>query len=112
MAQRRPTPAARKAPPQDTKVYDVPVDATDTIKGNKTKITIAEFSEFQCPFASSQSDAPADQKEYGDKVRIVFAHNLPSHKDAPLAAAAAPLASRASSGNARPSLQESACTQA
>ncbi|MEE2789336.1 MAG: thioredoxin domain-containing protein [Myxococcota bacterium] len=90
-------PAPRKAPPQDTKVYDVPVDATDTIKGNKNaKITIVEFSEFQCPFCSRVNPTLAKiQKEYGDKVRIVFKHNpLSFHKDAPLAAAAAEAAGK------------------
>jgi protein-disulfide isomerase len=90
-------PARRKAPPPDTKVYNVPVDNTDAIKGNKNaKITIVEFSEFQCPFCSRVGPTlKRIQKEYGNKVRIVFKHNpLSFHKDAPAASAAAEAAGK------------------
>ena len=62
------------------------------VKGKKdAAITIVEFSEFQCPFCSRVNPTIAQiQKEYGDKVRVVFKHNpLSFHKDAPLAAEAA-----------------------
>jgi protein-disulfide isomerase len=85
-------PAARKAPKEDKTVYTVPVSANDMVKGGKNaKITIVEFSEFQCPFCSRVNPTISKiQKEYGDKVRVVFKHNpLSFHKDAPLAAEAA-----------------------
>jgi protein-disulfide isomerase len=85
-------PAARKAPKEDKIVYTVPVSANDMVKGGKNaKITIVEFSEFQCPFCSRVNPTISKiQKEYGDKVRVVFKHNpLSFHKDAPLAAEAA-----------------------
>jgi protein-disulfide isomerase len=85
-------PAPRQAPPEDKTVYTVPVNANDMVKGNKNaKITIVEFSEFQCPFCARVNPTISQiQKEYGDKVRIVFKHNpLSFHKDAPLAAEAA-----------------------
>ena len=55
------------------------------------KVTIVEFSDFQCPFCGR---AVATLREltdaYPNDVRIVFRHNpLPFHKDAPLAAEAA-----------------------
>jgi protein-disulfide isomerase len=85
-------PAKRQAPKEDKTVYTVPVNANDMVKGNKNaKITIVEFSEFQCPFCSRVNPTISQiQKEYGDKVRIVFKHNpLSFHKDAPLASEAA-----------------------
>ncbi|MFN3198100.1 MAG: DsbA family protein [Bradymonadia bacterium] len=85
-------PAGRKAPEPDNKIYSVKVNPGDAIKGNKNaKITIVEFSDFQCPFCSRVNPTMDQiQKEYGDKVRIVFKHNpLAFHKDAPLASQAA-----------------------
>ena len=58
------------------------------VKGKaNAAITIVEFSEFQCPFCSRVLPTLNQiQKQYGDKVRIVFKHNpLSFHKDAPLA---------------------------
>jgi protein-disulfide isomerase len=75
----------------DNKVYNVKVGPNDAYKGNKNaKITIVEFSEFQCPFCSRVNPTISRiMKEYGDKVRVVFKHNpLSFHKDAPLAAQA------------------------
>jgi protein-disulfide isomerase len=82
---------ARKAPPEDNKVYNVKINSNDAIKGNpNAPITIAEFSDFQCPFCSRVN--PTIKKifeTYGNKVRVVFKHNpLPFHKDAPLASEA------------------------
>ena len=54
------------------------------------KVTIIEFSDFQCPFCS-RGAATITQviKEYGDKVQVAFKqHPLPFHKDAFLAAEA------------------------
>lgn len=82
----------RKPPAEDKTVYKVPVGPNDMTKGKKdAAITIVEFSEFQCPFCSRVNPTIAKiQKEYGDKVRVVFKHNpLSFHKDAPLAAEAA-----------------------
>ena len=88
------TKASAPSRPQqkvDTKVYDVKVSPNDFFKGNKNaKITIVEFSEFQCPFCSRVNPTIAQiMKEYGNKVKVVFKHNpLSFHKDAPLAAQA------------------------
>ena len=72
--------------PVDRTVYKVDVDNdVDPIKGNKDAlVTVAVFSEFQCPFCSRIKPTLAKIEEtYGDKVRFVFKHNpLPFHKEA------------------------------
>jgi protein-disulfide isomerase len=83
---------ARKQAPVDNKVYQVKVGPNDAYKGNKNaKVTIVEFSEFQCPFCSRVNPTMNRiMKEYSKDVKIVFKHNpLSFHKDAPLAAQAA-----------------------
>lgn len=80
----------RKGP--DTKtVYKIPAGDSYSKGPADALVTIIEFSEFQCPFCSRVLPTlDKIQKEYGDKVRIVFKHNpLPFHKDAPLASQAA-----------------------
>jgi protein-disulfide isomerase len=54
------------------------------------KVTIVEFSDFQCPFCSRAANATTQVKEkYKDKVRFVFRQfPLSFHKDAHLAAQA------------------------
>ena len=55
------------------------------------KVTIVEFSDFQCPFCTRAASVVHQIKEkYGDKVRFVFRQfPLPMHGDAHLAAQAA-----------------------
>jgi protein-disulfide isomerase len=55
------------------------------------KVTIVEFSDFQCPFCSRVVPTLEKiEKDYPSQVRIYFRHNpLPFHQDAPLAAEAA-----------------------
>ncbi|MEI6093621.1 MAG: thioredoxin domain-containing protein, partial [bacterium] len=79
-----------KKPKQMSKVK-VEVDAADVVKGNKNaKVTVVEFSEFQCPFCKRAStNAGMIMKEYGDKVRYVFKNfPLPFHDKAHRAAEA------------------------
>jgi protein-disulfide isomerase len=88
-AKRPPAPAAAAGADQ---VYKVPADADSPSKGPATaKVTIVEFSEFQCPFCARV--LPTMQqllKDYEGQIRVVFKHNpLPFHKDAPLASEAA-----------------------
>src|SRR5438477_4994316 len=68
----------------------VPADGPAMGPAN-VKVTIVEFSDFQCPFCSRVVPTMQQvEKEYGSKVRVVFKHNpLPFHADAPLAAEAA-----------------------
>ena len=55
------------------------------------KVTIVEFSDFQCPFCTRAASVVHQIREkYGDKVRFVFRqYPLPMHGDARLAAQAA-----------------------
>ena len=89
----KPVAAAGQPPAEDpNKVFDVKVNPNDAVKGAaNAKVTIVEFSEFQCPFCK-RVNPTMDQimKDYAGKVRIVFKHNpLSFHKDAPLASQAA-----------------------
>ena len=54
------------------------------------KVTIVEFSDFQCPFCTRAANATTEiKKKYGDKVRIIFRQfPLSFHKQAHLAAQA------------------------
>ncbi len=68
------------------------VEATGPSKGpENAKVTIVEFSDFQCPFCSKAA-ATVDEvmKEYDGKVRLVFRHfPLDFHAEAPKAHEAA-----------------------
>ncbi len=50
----------------------------------KAKVTILEFSDFQCPFCSKGAKVISEiKKKYGKKVKIAFKHfPLPMHKEA------------------------------
>ena len=82
-------PNAPAKPKGPIKVDDHPEDMAFGPKN--AKVTIYEFSDFECPFCSKGADTiTALKKEYGDKIRVVF-KNLPLsfHKNAELAARAA-----------------------
>jgi len=82
---------AKGPPPPEKKDIAAP-DATDPVKGGKNaKVLIQEFSDFQCPFCKRvEPTVQAIEKEYGDKIKIVWRHMpLPFHKNAPIAAEAA-----------------------
>jgi protein-disulfide isomerase len=52
--------------------------------GENAKVTIVEYSDFQCPFCSKGAKVVGDiKKKYGNKVKIAFKHfPLPMHPDA------------------------------
>lgn len=58
------------------KVVDIKVSDDDASKGNRSaKVTVVEFSDFQCPFCKRASgNYDSIVKAYGDKVRVVFKH--------------------------------------
>jgi len=72
-------------------VYKVPVGNSPE-RGPKTaKVTIVQFSDFQCPFCSKVEPTISDlEKEYGKDIRVVWKNNpLPFHQNAMPAAKAA-----------------------
>jgi len=60
----------------DNKPVDIKVASTDHIRGNKNaKVTIVEFSDYQCPFCSRFHDTMKQvMAKYPNQVRWVFKH--------------------------------------
>jgi protein-disulfide isomerase len=82
----RPAQPARRGPDPD-RVYQIKTAGSPSKGPSGAPVTIAEFSDFQCPFCSRVGPTLKRIEEvYGDKVRILWKHNpLAIHKDAPLA---------------------------
>jgi protein-disulfide isomerase len=82
---------APKPPSASTEVYKIGFGDAPTKGGQQPKVTIVEFSEFQCPFCGRV--APTVKKlleDYGDDVEVAFRHNpLPFHNNAMIASLAA-----------------------
>jgi protein-disulfide isomerase len=81
-----------KGAPEPEKKQAPPVPAGAPWKGgDKAKVVIQEWSDFQCPFCGRvEGTVQQITKEYGDKVKFVWRDKpLPMHPDAPLAAQAA-----------------------
>ncbi|MDB4943879.1 MAG: Periplasmic thiol:disulfide interchange protein DsbA [Labilithrix sp.] len=80
-----------KGAPEPEKKQAPPVPAGNAYKGGKdAKVVIQQWSDFQCPFCSRVEPTVNEiQKQYGDKVKIVWRDKpLPMHPNAPLAAEA------------------------
>ena len=90
-------PAAAAPVPAGATGGDLPsgaleIRADDPVRGNaKAPVTLVLFSDFQCPFCANVEPTLAEvQKQYGDKVRIVWKHQpLSFHPNAFPAAEAA-----------------------
>lgn len=69
---------------------DVAVGGAPTWGKENAKVTIIEFSDFQCPYCAKAAETVEQiKKEYKGKVRIAFKHfPLPMHKEAVPAAEA------------------------
>ena len=95
LASAAPTPAprreARRRGPDPDKVYAVNVKDAASKGPADARVTLVEFSDFQCPFCARVSPTLAKiEEEYPDDVRIVFKHlPLSMHPKAPAAHAAA-----------------------
>src|SRR5437868_2542366 len=86
-------PAAQQAalPPGSEVVYKVAIGSSPVKGDPEAKVTIVEFSDFQCPYCGRAIPVLKQvESRYGKDVRVVFKHNpLPMHPDAPYAARAA-----------------------
>lgn len=75
----------------DNKVWDIPV-GNSPVYGNTTnpKLTIVEFSEFQCPYCARIAPIMHElMQKHGNEIKFVFKHfPLSFHANAPAAAAA------------------------
>ena len=77
-------------PPGSDQIYKVIVGEAPSEGPADARVTIVEFSDFQCPFCGRVVPTVKQiQKAYGNDVRLVFKNNpLPMHPDAPGAARA------------------------
>ena len=90
-----PTPAPRRGP-DPNKRYEIQTDGSPTLGPETAKVTIIEFSDFQCPFCKRAGPTLKQIHEtYGDQVKIVW-KNMPLsfHAKAPGAHRAAMAAHR------------------
>ncbi|HET9752724.1 MAG TPA: thioredoxin domain-containing protein, partial [Myxococcales bacterium] len=89
-------PALAVPPPGSDMVYKVTLGDAPQKGDPEAKITIVEWSDFQCPYCGRVMPTLREiEKTYGADVRFVFKHNpLPMHPDAPYAAKAAIAAQR------------------
>ncbi len=71
--------------------FNVAAGTSPFMGGKDAKVTIVEFSDFQCPFCSKALPILKDlKKKYGNKIKVVFKqYPLPFHKQARGAAMAA-----------------------
>jgi protein-disulfide isomerase len=80
----------RLKPLSEEKAQKIAQGPAPSFGPDAAKVTVVEFSDFQCPFCSKAAEAAHKVKEkYGDKVRFVFRQfPLSFHKDAHVAAEA------------------------
>ena len=82
---------ARAEMEADNKVWDIPDDNSPIFGNTKDpKLTIVEFTEFQCPYCSRIAPTMQElNKKYPDKIKFVYKHfPLSFHSNAKAAAAA------------------------
>src|SRR6266404_3202480 len=77
-------------PPGSDQIFKVALGDAPQKGSPDAKVTIVEWSDFECPFCSRAVETLRQiEKSYGSDVRFVFKHNpLPMHPDAPYAAKA------------------------
>lgn len=81
----------KEPPPPEKKTVDAPQGESPWKGGEKAKVVMQVFSDFECPFCKRvEATLTEVEKNYGDKIKIVWRHKpLPMHKNAPLASEAA-----------------------
>jgi protein-disulfide isomerase len=89
-------PAEARRGPDPNRRYTVNVTGSPSLGPADAKVTIVEFSDFQCPFCARVGPTLEQiRKTYPDQVRVVFKHlPLDMHAKAPPAHAAAEAAAR------------------
>lgn len=72
-------------------VFDVNIKDAPFKGGSDAKVTVIEYSDFQCPYCSKAAATIAEiEKKYGKKVKVAFKnYPLPFHSQARIAAEAA-----------------------
>lgn len=72
-------------------VFDVQIKNAPQKGNENAKITVVEYSDFQCPFCSRAAKIITElEKKYGNKLKVVFKnYPLPFHNQAKIAAEAA-----------------------
>jgi protein-disulfide isomerase len=80
----------KEPPPPERKTVEAPGPDAPWKGGEKAKVVVNVFSDFECPFCKRVEDTVSQvEKAYGDKIKIVWRHKpLPMHKNAPLASEA------------------------
>ncbi len=68
--------------------FDIALGAAPVTGSSSAKVTLIEFSDFECPFCAKGAKVVNDlKKKYGDKLQVAFKHYpLPFHKRAKAAA--------------------------
>jgi protein-disulfide isomerase len=67
--------SAKEAPPPEKKTVPAPGKNSPSRGGATARVTVQMFTDFECPFCRrAQETMTQIEKEYGDKVRIVFRH--------------------------------------
>ncbi|WP_437970837.1 thioredoxin domain-containing protein [Sorangium sp. So ce260] len=81
----------KEPPPPERKEVAQPAPNSPWKGGERAKVVMQVFSDFECPFCKRVEDTVSQiSKAYGDKLKIVWRHRpLPMHKNAPLASEAA-----------------------
>ncbi|XXX81120.1 thioredoxin domain-containing protein [Sorangium sp. So ce134] len=81
----------KEPPPPERKEVAAPSPNSPWKGGERAKVVMQVFSDFECPFCKRVEDTVSQiSKTYGDKLKIVWRHRpLPMHKNAPLASEAA-----------------------
>ncbi|WP_438020127.1 thioredoxin domain-containing protein [Sorangium sp. So ce315] len=80
----------KEPPPPERKEVAPPAPNSPWKGGERAKVVMQVFSDFECPFCKRVEDTISQiSKTYGDKLKIVWRHRpLPMHKNAPLASEA------------------------
>jgi protein-disulfide isomerase len=88
--QTKKTPVEVYIPKPRRPTFPIEIGNAPATGGKDAKVTIVEFSDFQCPFCAKGADVlKALKKKYGNKIKVVFKNfPLPFHNHAEIAAVA------------------------